>query len=290
MNDSTLPTVVSPPTAMQWPLNAMERMVLCRELATARLVPPAFQKSPADLFLVMNTCERFGFDLFLTIGECFVTQGKVGFSGKMAAAMINASGRLAERLSYTYTGEGDDRTITVSGRLHGESEPRTVEVRLGNVKTTNAQWTRQPDQQLGYSGARTWGRRHLSEVMLGMNFDDEVTDMVDVTPATPRVVISTQNLSTSTVAEPPEQEHEEPFKLPHPESDEHWRTWAQMFIAYVRASHSLAEVERWLQYNEATLLNMRETEPKMHRMLENAIEQQRARLGAVPAGAANDVD
>lgn len=282
MNDTTtLPTVVSPPTQMQWPLNALDRMALCRELATARLVPPAFQKSPADLFLVMNTCERFGFDLFLTIGECFVAQGKVGFSGKMAAAMINSSGRLAERLNYSYSGEGDDRTIVVSGRLQGESEHRTVEVRLGNVKTTNAQWTKQPDQQLGYSGARAWGRRHLSEVMLGMQFADELQEMIDVTPV-PRVerTLSAADLPPSVpIEQPVEQEHEEPFRLEEPSSNDHWRVWAQDFIAHVRASHNGAEVERWLQYNATTLKVMEEREPKMHRMLDNAIEQQRLRFG-----------
>ena len=173
-----------PAPTMQWPMQAIERMQLCRELATSRLVPAAFQKSPADIFMVLNTCERLGLDFFLTIAECYVIQSKVGFSGKLAAAIINSSGRIAERLSYNYEGPEatDDRTITVRGRLHGESEPREVRVRLGDAHTRNEQWTKQPDQMLGYYGARTWGRRHMPEALLGMHFDDEVEDMIDVTP------------------------------------------------------------------------------------------------------------
>lgn len=278
MNDlATLPTVASPPTAMQWPVNAIERMALCRELSTARLVPPAFQKSPADIFLVMNTLERLGLDFFLTIGECFVAQGKVGFQGKVAAAMLNSSGRLAEKLSYAYAGEGDDRTITVRARIHGETEARTVEVRLGDARTTNAQWTKQPDQQLGYSGARRWGRLHLPEVMLGMQFADEVRDMVDVTPA-PHVgpTMTMSDLpKAAPVEQAPEAEHTEPVRMLEPEGNEQWRAWAQSLITHVRAAYSLAEIERWLDLNAGTLATMRNVEPKMARMLQNAIDQQR---------------
>jgi hypothetical protein len=176
-----------PDTIMRWPLNATERMALCRDLATARLVPPAFQKSPADIFLAMNTIERLKLDFFMTIGECYVIQNRLGFSGKLAQAILNSSGRLAEKINHAYDGEGDDRTITTSGRIQGESAPRIVTVRLGDVKTKNTVWTSQPDQQLGYFAARTWGRRHLPEVLLGMQFDDEVQDMIDVTPNPPKV-------------------------------------------------------------------------------------------------------
>ena len=272
-----LPVVASPPTAMQWPVNALERMALCRELSTARLVPPAFQKSPADIFLVANTLERLGLDFFLTIGECFVTQGKVGFQGKVAAAMLNSSGLLAQRLAYSYEGEGDDRTVTVSARLHSETEPRTIKVRLGDAKTTNTQWVKQPDQQLGYSGARTWGRRHLPEVMLGMQFADEVAEMVDVTPA-PRVgpIMTASDLpKAAPVERTPEAEHITPTRMLQPEGDEQWRAWAQALITHVRAAHSVAEIDQWLDLNTDTLRAMRETEPKMHRMLDNAINKQR---------------
>jgi len=278
VNDtSNLPVVASPPTAMQWPHNALERMALCRELSTARLVPPPFQKSPADIFLVMTTCERLGLDFFLTIGECYVISGKVGFSGKMAAAMLNSSGQLAERLAYSYDGEGDDRTVTVSARIQGESDYRTIEVRLGDAKTANAQWTKQPDQQLGYSGARRWGRQHLPEVLLGMKFVDEVQDMVDVTP-TPHVgpTMTVSDLpKAAPVEQAPETEHTEPVRLGDPEGSEQWRAWAQSLITHVRASATLAEIERWLDLNAGTLDIMQGAEPKMFRMLQNAIEQQR---------------
>jgi len=172
-----------PAPTMQWPMQASERMQLCREIATARLVPPAFQKSPADIFLAMNTIERLKLDFFMTIGECYVVQNKLGFSGKLAQAILNSSGRLAEPISHTYEGDGDNRTVTTSARLANESHTRSVTVRLGDAKTRNENWSKIPDQMLAYNGARTWGRRHAPEILLGMLFEDEVRDMIDVTPA-----------------------------------------------------------------------------------------------------------
>ena len=286
-------TTVSQAPTIQWPMQAIERMQLCRELATARLVPPAFQKSPADIFLAMNTIERLGLDFFLTIGECYVVQGKIGFSGKLAAAIINSCGQLSERLSYTYEGEGDDRTITVAGRLQGEGEAREIKVRLGDAKTRNENWTKQPDQMLGYAGARTWGRRHLSEVLLGMRFDDEIEEQTvplreilkepKERPAIAKLVPPEPKQSTAPTEGTNEQstgpeQRPEPSPLAWPnDSQDHdmWRGWCADFITLIRASTSLEEVGTWIGENQELLEFLHENMPKMHANLENGIEKHR---------------
>jgi hypothetical protein len=248
-----------PDTVMRWPLNAMERMALCRDLATARLVPPAFQKSPADIFLAMNTIERLKLDFFMTIGECYVIQNRLGFSGKLAQAILNSSGRLAEKINHSYDGEGDDRTITTSGRIQGESAPRIVTVRLGDVKTKNTVWTSQPDQQLGYFAARTWGRRHLPEVLLGMQFEDEVQDMIDVTPpkATDNYRETLRKPEGAPVAVMPlATTHDapvevEPYELEINErnSEDEWKRWGNDLFAYIKAAKTFERVDEWIVAN-----------------------------------------
>lgn len=297
-------TTVSHAPTIQWPMQAVERMQLCRELATARLVPPAFQKSPADIFLAMNTIERLGLDFFLTIGECYVVQGKIGFSGKLAAAIINSSGQLAERLSYDYAGTGDDRTITVAGRLQGEGEPREIKVRLGDAKTRNENWTKAPDQMLSYAGARTWGRRHLSEVLLGMRFDDEVDEVVvplrDVLkepkerPAIAKPVPPEPEPSTGDAGEAGTEQGTEPEQRPEPsplawpndsEDGDLWRGWCADFITLVRASPTLEEVGAWLGENEEKLEHLHKFAPKMLANLENGIEKHRQAIKVREAAA-----
>ena len=72
----------------------------------------------------------------------FVIQGKLMFSGKLVAAVVNGRGNLKSRLSFSYAGHGDERIVNVSGNLNGEAEPRVVSVILKNAKTSNTLWVK----------------------------------------------------------------------------------------------------------------------------------------------------
>jgi hypothetical protein len=168
--------VEQPITPALLPANMAEAMQLAELMANAKLVPAALQKSPADCFLVIQQAIMWQMNPFQVAQECSVIQGKLMHSGKLVAAVINARGGLAERLSFEYSGDGDDRTITVSGRLSGEVEPRTITVRIKDARTANKVWQTQPDQQLMYHGSRVWARRHAPELMLGVYSPEEWED------------------------------------------------------------------------------------------------------------------
>lgn len=127
----------------------------------------------ANMVLVINQALRWNLDPFQVAAESYVVGGKLAFQGKLVAGVINSRCGLAKRLSYTFTGAGKDRTITVSGTMKGETEPRTIELRLGDAETQNAMWKKDPDQKLVYSGVVKWARRHAPEVMLGIMTDDD---------------------------------------------------------------------------------------------------------------------
>lgn len=165
--------VVTPQQFGLVPSTMSEAMQLANMMATAKLVPAALQKSPADCLMVIQQAVRWQMDVFAVAQECSVIQGKLMHSGKLVMAVINARGNLAERLAFTYEGEGDERTITVSGRLFGETEPRTVKVKIKDARTANRVWQTQPDQQLAYHGSRVWARRHAPELMLGVYSPEE---------------------------------------------------------------------------------------------------------------------
>lgn len=161
------------------PATMAEAMQLANLMANAKLVPAALQKSPADCLMVIQQAIRWQMDPFAVAQECAVIQGKLMHSGKLVAAVINARGGLAERLAFTYEGEGEDRGIIVSGRLQGEAEARTVTVKLKDARTANKVWASQPDQQLMYHGSRVWARRHAPELMLGVYSPEEFDEPAD---------------------------------------------------------------------------------------------------------------
>lgn len=132
----------------------------------------------ANCFLVVNQAVRWSIDPFAAAQSAYTTKGKLGWEGKLIAAVINSHPLIEERLHYAYSGTGEARKVIVSAKLKGEKEPRTVEGTVAAWKTTGSgsPWDRvaQWDQQLSYRGAREWGRRHLPEAMLGVFGDDEI--------------------------------------------------------------------------------------------------------------------
>lgn len=170
-----------------------EAVKLAEIMATAKLVPTHLQKSPADCLLVIEQAIRWGMSPFAVAQATSIISGKLMFEGKLVAAAIQGSGVINGSLNYSYQGTGDQRQITVSGTLRGESEPRTITAKLIDVKTKNEQWTKAPDQMLSYMGARIWARRHAPSVMLGVYAPDEFDDA----PAPARKVKAVQNIQVT---------------------------------------------------------------------------------------------
>jgi hypothetical protein len=155
------------------PTDMTAAMRLAEMMATGKLVPAHLQKSPGDCLMVVELAMRFNMSPFAVAQCTSVIQGKLMLEGKLVAAAINASGALARRLSYSFTGVNDTREVTVRGTLRGEKEPREITVSLREAQTTNPLWKRQPDQQLVYFGTRAWARRHAPEIMLGVYSGEE---------------------------------------------------------------------------------------------------------------------
>jgi hypothetical protein len=170
---NALTTTTSPiGAAAMVPRNMREAMEMATMMARTGFLAKEIQ-NPGGALFVMEQSMRWNMSPFAVAMETSFIQGKPMFSGKIVAAAVQSSGVLAGRLSYAYTGKGDDRTVTVSGTIRGEAEARDVTVRLGDAKTGNKVWQSQPDQQLAYHGARVWARRHTPEVMLGVYAPEE---------------------------------------------------------------------------------------------------------------------
>src|SRR4051812_19911723 len=171
MNAIAKPEVASGGSLM--PANLRDAMDLATMMSKGKLVPQALQQSPSDCLMVIEQSVRWGMSPFAVAQEVSVIQGKMMYSGKIVAAALHTSGVLDGRLSYEYAGENGGMSVTVTGRLRGEAEPRQVTVTLKDAKTANQHWVKSPQQMLGYHAARVWARRHAPEVMLGVYAPEE---------------------------------------------------------------------------------------------------------------------
>jgi hypothetical protein len=139
--------------------------------------PPS--KVVANSFLVVNQAMRWQMDPFALAGESYEIGGKLAYQGKVIQALVNKRAGLINRLSYKFTGEGPQRTVTVSGTFEGETEVRTVSLSVAQAKTSNEMWTKDPDQKLVYSATIKWARRFASDVVLGVLTDDDLERMAE---------------------------------------------------------------------------------------------------------------
>ena len=155
------------------PTGIGEAMQLAQLMADGSMLPQEFRGKPGNCLVVIEQAMRWQMSPFAVAMETSFISGKPMYSGKLVAAAVQIAPVLRTRMSYDYAGAGDDRTVTVSGTFHGEAAPRTIVLRLGDAKTSNAMWTKQPDQQLAYAGSRVWARRHAPEVMLGVYAPEE---------------------------------------------------------------------------------------------------------------------
>jgi hypothetical protein len=147
----------------------------------------------ANCFLVTNQAVRWKMDPFAVAQHTYVLKGKLGYEGKLVAAVINTRPEIIKRLSYRFEGEKGkgNRKVIVSARIAGDDVDKEVEGTVDGWKTNNDQWKGDADQQLTYRGAREWARRHLPEAILGVWGDDEL-EQFETTGRTVQGEVQTQ--------------------------------------------------------------------------------------------------
>ena len=200
-NVTNLPTATAPravsvdfndPVAVYLDSDIFGQLQRVAKLMSSASLAPAHLRGEGklgDCFLVAAQAFRWRMDPFAVAQHTYVLSGKLGYEGKLIAAIVNASGKLQGSLDYRYSGAGDQRSVTVSGKLVGDAEPREVIGTVAGWKTSNEQWKKNADQMLAYRGAREWARRYMPEAILGIHADDDLAGsaptsvtMRDITP------------------------------------------------------------------------------------------------------------
>lgn len=128
----------------------------------------------ANCFMVVNQATRWGMDPFAVVACCSVVKGRLTYEGKLVAAVLDA--KLGVRLTYKWSGEGEQMAIEVSGTLP-DGVIETIEGTVTEWKTTGNGSPWRPatyKKMLAYRGAREWARLYAPAVMLGVYSDDEM--------------------------------------------------------------------------------------------------------------------
>ncbi len=267
-----------------------EAFRMAEVMARGKLVPVHLQGSVADCLLCVEYASRWSMSPF-AVAQCTSSiHGRLMFEGKLVAAAVESMGAIDGYFDYTFTGDGDERTVTVRATRHGEKDAREVSVVLKNARTDNKHWKTQSDQMLCYHGARVWARRWTPSAILGAYTVDEF-ERGDV-PAehfTGTTVDGHAEASPSPAAAGDARDalnasiplREEPPPPAEPEKRRGYADWFPGFFTRIGQAQTAASVEAIIAEDKAvTAVRLRGSD-QQKRDVEAAIEAARVRVRRV---------
>jgi len=167
-------------------------------------VPGYLRQNPGDCLSIVTQALRWHLEPYWVAQHSYIAkaEGLIAYDAAVHAAIVLSSPLLKTRPRYTFNGEGEERTCTVSAHIVGEAHPheyttpplsqcRPPKNAEGVVKGSPL-WTKDVDQQLCYYGVRSWGRRHTPELLGGVydreEFEETTQDETDVIPPSPNLM------------------------------------------------------------------------------------------------------
>jgi len=157
------------------PTSMAEAMEIAKLMAGGNFVPKHLRGAPGDCLAVVMQAARWGMDPFAVGNKTYFVNDRMAYEAQLVNAVVNSSNVLDGRLKVEWSGEGNNLKCLVTGRIKGDPDIKTREVKLATIKTRNSPlWQSDPEQQIAYFATRAWARLHAPEVLLGVYTPDEI--------------------------------------------------------------------------------------------------------------------
>lgn len=171
---------------------------IAKALASSTLIPTQFQGQQgfANCLVALEIANRMNISPFLAMQHLHVIHGRPSWSSSFIIAMINGSGRYSS-LRYEISGEGDSLAcyavatdIALGQELRGPTITMVMAKKEGWSTKSGSKWQTMPEHMIRLRAAAFWGRLYASDLLLGMQSQDEV---IDVQPVTVRAALNDLN-------------------------------------------------------------------------------------------------
>jgi hypothetical protein len=160
-------------------------------LASSDLVPEQYRGKPnlGNAVIALEMANRIGASVLAVMQNLYIVHGRPAWSSQFLISCINASGRFSP-LRYAMAGtEGqDDRQCVawaqdVTGeRLEGPAVSVAMAKAEGWYAKNGSKWKTMPELMLRYRAATLFARLYAPELTMGIHTQEEVGDIIDVTP------------------------------------------------------------------------------------------------------------
>jgi hypothetical protein len=166
-----------------------EAQRIAKALASSTLIPPAFQGQQgfANCLVALEIANRMRISPFLAMQHLHVIHGRPSWSSSFIIAMVNGCGRFSP-LRFEITGEGDSLAcyaratdLASEQELKGPTITMAMAKKEGWSTKAGSKWATMPELMISYRAAAFWGRLYASDLLLGLQTQEEAIDIQQVT-------------------------------------------------------------------------------------------------------------
>ena len=167
---------------------------IAKALASSTLIPPQFQGQQgfANCLVALEIANRMRISPFLAMQHLHVIHGRPSWSSSFIIAMVNGCGRFSP-LRFEISGAGDSLACYARATdLASEQELKGPTITMAMVKkegwwsrkdrqgNETSKWQTMPDLMIRYRAAAFWGRLYASDLLLGLQTQEEAIDVQQV--------------------------------------------------------------------------------------------------------------
>ncbi len=184
-----------------------EAQRIAKALASSTLIPPAFQGQQgfANCLVALEIANRMRISPFLAMQHLHVIHGRPSWSSSFIIAMVNGCGRFSP-LRFEISGEGDSLAcyaratdLASEQELKGPTITMAMAKKEGWSTKPGSKWGTMPELMISYRAAAFWGRLYASDLLLGLQTQEEV---IDVQPVTVKAVAPSLDELNAKITQP----------------------------------------------------------------------------------------
>ena len=158
---------------------------IAKALASSTLIPTQFQGQQgfANCLVALEIANRMRISPFLAMQHLHVIHGRPSWSSSFIIAMVNGSGRFSP-LRFEISGEGESLAcyamatdLASEQELKGPTITMLMAKKEGWSTKSGSKWATMPDLMIRYRAAAFWGRLYASDLLLGIQSQEEVVDV-----------------------------------------------------------------------------------------------------------------
>jgi hypothetical protein len=160
-----------------------------KALASSTLIPPQFQGQQgfANCLVALEIANRMRMSPFVVMQNLHIIHGRPSWSSSFIIAMVNCCGRFSP-LRFELSGQGDSlacyavaKDLASGQELKGPIITMAMAKKEGWATKSGSKWLSFPDLMIRYRAAAFWGRLYASDLLLGLQTQEEAIDVQQVT-------------------------------------------------------------------------------------------------------------